>query len=96
MYYEKLKQEKLEIEKNRQQKIKDEEEINRLQEEKRKGLLEEERKRKIEEERKRQTHKCGIMIMNMCICENPKYEFVKLSNNLFCVICNKWKCRCKS
>ena len=96
LYYEKLKQEKLEIEKNRQQKIKDEEEINRLQEEKRKGLLEEERKRKIEEERKRQTHKCGIMIMNMCICENPKYEFVKLSNNLFCVICNKWKCRCKS
>jgi hypothetical protein len=34
--------------------------------------------------------------MCVCICENPKYELVKLSNNLFCVRCNKWKCRCES
>lgn len=33
--------------------------------------------------------------MCVCICENPKYELVKLSNNLFCVRCNKWKCRCE-
>ena len=32
--------------------------------------------------------------MRVCICVNPKYELVKLSNNLFCVKCNKWKCRC--
>jgi hypothetical protein len=32
--------------------------------------------------------------MHVCICVNPKYELVKLSNNLFCVKCNKWKCRC--
>ncbi len=33
--------------------------------------------------------------MCVCTCENPKYELVKLSNNLFCVKCNKWKCRCE-
>lgn len=38
---------------------------------------------------------CGCD-MCVCICENPKYELVKLSNNLFCVRCNKWKCRCEN
>ena len=33
-------------------------------------------------------------VSHLCICENPKYELVKLSNNLFCVCCKKWKCRC--
>ena len=57
--------------------------------------IEYERKRKEEEEcRKHQLCKCDIMLMNLCKCENPKFEIVKLSNNLFCVKCNKWKCRC--
>ena len=38
--------------------------------------------------------KCGIMKENICRCEIPKYKLVKLSNNLYCVCCNKWKCRC--
>ena len=38
--------------------------------------------------------KCGIMKENICRCEVPKYKLVKLSNNLYCVCCNKWKCRC--
>ena len=56
---------------------------------------EQEKIRKEEEAKLRQPCKCGIMILNICICENPKYELVKLSNNLFCVNCSKWKCRCK-
>lgn len=39
--------------------------------------------------------KCGIMKENICRCEIPKYKLVKLSNNLYCVCCNKWKCRCR-
>ena len=34
------------------------------------------------------------MFMNICLCEQPKYEFIKLSNNFYCVNCNKWKDRC--
>ena len=36
-----------------------------------------------------------VCVMSVCICDNPKYELVKLSNNLYCVGCNKWKCRCE-
>jgi hypothetical protein len=56
---------------------------------------ENEKIRKENEEKGRQPCNCGIMILNICICENPKYELVKLSNNLFCINCSKWKCRCK-
>jgi hypothetical protein len=38
--------------------------------------------------------KCNIKILNICRCQNPKFEIVKHSNNLYCVGCNKWKCRC--
>ena len=62
--------------------------------EKLKQEKEEERIRKEEEKKMRQPCKCGIMLMNVCMCEVPKYELVKLSNNIFCVSCNKWKCRC--
>jgi hypothetical protein len=99
LYYETLRQEKIEKERIYNENI--ENERKRKQEEyiKRKEEIiknqENERKRMQEEERKKITHKCGLMIMNVCICENPKYEIVKLSNNLFCVICDKWKCRCK-
>ena len=37
---------------------------------------------------------CGIIKVNVCMCNTPKYELVKLSNNLYCIRCSKWKCRC--
>ena len=60
-----------------------------------KKKLEIERQLKEEETKMRETCKCSIMLKNICKCEIPKYELVKLSNNLFCINCNKWKCRCK-
>ena len=52
-------------------------------------------KKRMEEERRKLINcSCGIMEINICICEMQKYEVVKLSNNLFCINCNKWKCRC--
>jgi hypothetical protein len=40
--------------------------------------------------------KCGIQFKNICSCDNPNYQVVKLNEQLFCVKknCNKWKCRC--
>jgi hypothetical protein len=106
LYYEKLKQEK--IEKERQEKERNEYLIKEQERKWRETIKEQERKwretikqkeeekiRKENEEKLRQPCKCGIMIVNICICENPKYELVKLSNNLFCINCSKWKCRCK-
>jgi len=99
LYYENLKQEKERQEKERNEKFKQEQLEKARQEKERNEYLikqkEEERIRKEEEEKLRQTCKCGIMIINICICEIPKYELIKLSNNMFCINCNKWKCRCK-
>ena len=53
-------------------------------------------KQKEEEDKMCQHCNCGIRIINICMCEIPKYELVKLCNNLFCINCNKWKCRCKT
>ncbi len=74
-----------------------------------KWLREEPERRKLEQEMISQLKlECGFdrivsivrepcsCDMCVCTCENPKYELVKLSNNLFCVKCNKWKCRCES
>ena len=102
LYYEKLKQDR--IEKERQEKIrKENEEKDRIEKERQEKIRKENEKiikenekiRKENEEKGRQPCNCGIMILNICICENPKYELVKLSNNLFCINCSKWKCRCK-
>jgi hypothetical protein len=38
---------------------------------------------------------CGIEKQNLSACENSKYILDKLSDNPYCVSCNKWKCRCK-
>jgi len=95
LYYERLKQEKIENERQEQE---INEHLIKEQERKWRETLkekEEERVRKEEEEKNRQPCKCGIMIINICMCETPKYEFIKLSNNFYCVSCNKWKCRCK-
>ncbi len=37
---------------------------------------------------------CGIQFKNICNCNNPQYILDKLSNNLHCNSCKKWKCRC--
>lgn len=50
---------------------------------------------KEKQEKERQCCKCDIMIKNICKCENPKYETIKITNNIFCINCDKWKCRCK-
>jgi hypothetical protein len=101
LYYENIRQEqiekeRIEREKLEKEKIRKQEEYEGWREREKERIREREEKRirEQEEERKKITHKCGLMIMNICICENPKYEIVKLSNNLFCVICDKWKCRC--
>lgn len=52
-------------------------------------------KQKQKEEKENQPCKCDLMMKNICMCKNPKYEIMKISNNLFCINCNKWKCRCK-
>ena len=101
LYYEKLKQEKIEkerqykIEKERQYKIEKERNEYLIKQQERKWM--ETLKQKEEEEKLRQlcTCKCDILIINICMCEIPKYELIKLSNNLFCINCSKWKCRCK-
>ena len=95
LYYEKLKQDR--IEKERQEKERNEYFIKEyfIKKKQEKIIKENEKIRKENEEKGRQPCNCGIMILNICICENPKYELVKLSNNLFCINCSKWKCRCK-
>lgn len=52
-------------------------------------------KNKIKEKYIKNLRLCGIIKKNICVCEIPTYELVKLSNNLYCILCNKWKCRCK-
>jgi flagellar biosynthesis GTPase FlhF len=48
-----------------------------------------------EEKQKQNTPcNCGIIIKNICFCENPNYKTNHLSKNLYCLNCNKWKCRC--
>ena len=89
LYYEKLKQEQIEKE------IKEKESLERKIFEILKQKEEEERIRKEQEEKLLECCKCGIMLTNICICKIPNFELIKLSNNLFCVCCNKWKDRCK-
>ena len=95
LYYEKLKQEQIEKEKQEKERneyfIKEQERIwcEKIEREKELKLIKE------KEEKERQCCKCNIMIMNICKCENPKYELIKITNNIFCINCDKWKCRCK-
>jgi hypothetical protein len=111
LYYDKLKEERLEkekreeelrIEKEKRERLRqyqtlkqiEEDRIRKEQEEKFKNK-EEERIIKEQEEKFKQTCKCGIMLLNICLCENPKYELVELNKSMYCVSCCKWKCRCK-
>jgi len=93
LYYEKIKQEKSERERKEEERKRQEEEMKWRESFKQK---EEERKRQEDLERIRQQCKCGIMIINICKCYIPKYKLNKLSNNFFCINCDKWKCRCSN
>jgi hypothetical protein len=106
LHHKKLEEEKIENERRkryflikeqerkwRENNRKEKEEIIRKEEER--IRKEEEIIRKEKEAKLQKLCNCGIMIINICICENPKYEFIKLNNNFFCINCNKWKCRCK-
>ena len=37
-------------------------------------------------------HKCEVKCI--CKCDNPKYKIIKLTEQLFCINCSKFKCRC--
>jgi hypothetical protein len=93
VYYAKVQREKIERERLEQERERLEQERERLEQERMR--LEQERMR-LEQERMRQLCKCGIIIINLCMCNNPKYKLNKLSNNFFCINCDKWKCRCSS
>ena len=94
-YYEKIRQDEIE---NKRLAYERNIRLEKEEEEKWSKTLkqrEEERIMKEEEKRLRQLCGCNLMIRNICICETPKYQLNKLSNNLFCLTCTKWKCRCK-
>ena len=94
-YYEKIRQDEIE---NKRLAYERNIRLEKEEEEKWSKTLkqrEEERIMKEEEKRFRQLCGCNLMIRNICICETPKYQLNKLSNNLFCLTCTKWKCRCK-
>ena len=95
---EKEKQRKLQIEKEKQYKIRKENEAKKNDELMKIYQIENivQYKIRIENEaKKKQECKCGIVKVNLCICENPKYELVAINKELHCQRCNKWKCRCK-
>jgi hypothetical protein len=50
--------------------------------------------KKEQENLLKQPCKCGIIMKNICRCENPKYE-LQINKFLYCINCNNWKCRCK-
>ena len=95
LYFEKLKQEK--IKKELEEKELNEYLLKKQEKELKKKIKQEEEYKIIKEEenKMRIPCKCGIVLLNICICEIPNYELMKLSNNFFCINCNKWKCRCK-
>lgn len=105
---EKMEKDRIELEKKRieqiQFEIKENERIRLETRENQRIELEKEKKDRVEfeiqEREKKECIKfycnCSILKENVCCCENPKYELVKLSNNFYCVTCNKWKCRCKT
>ena len=37
---------------------------------------------------------CGLKYENICKCNNPTFELVKINQQLFCKRCNNWRDRC--
>ena len=37
---------------------------------------------------------CGLKYINICKCDIPIFELVKVNNKLFCKKCNRWEDRC--
>jgi len=38
--------------------------------------------------------KCGLMFIEICNCNNPKYELNRINKENWCANCKKWKDRC--
>ena len=98
LYLKKIRVERERIDQERLQRERAEQERLKIEKIKRDIFEMEQNEQKIlqkeREEKMKLCCKCNIKIINICNCEEPNYEFVKLSNNLFCKKCNKWKCRC--
>ena len=62
--------------------------------EERRNEKEVERLDELERRKQKEVCTCGIRKGEICNCGEPRYDFVKLSNNYYCVRCNKWKDRC--
>ena len=95
---ERIENEKIKIEQIEKERIENEkiEQINKM-ESKHILIMEREhiRNEKIKKAHERkQLYHCICTMETVCICETPNYELVKISNNLYCINCNKWKCRC--
>jgi hypothetical protein len=87
---EKKEQEKREIMMEKRKKEQDEREKDQREYE---SLVAE---RKEREQDEREKCGCGILQINVCTCKIPKYEPCRLSRNLYCAGCKKWKCRCEA
>ena len=37
---------------------------------------------------------CGLKYENICRCDNPIFELVRINQQLFCRRCNNWRDRC--
>ena len=57
-------------------------------------IIVENEKREQERIEKLNNCNCGINKENLCLCKIPNYKLVKLSDNIFCINCNRLKCRC--
>jgi hypothetical protein len=77
--------------------------INKLLEEKKeRERIEKEEQEQIDRELQAEAYeikrseecKCGIKFINICKCNNPKYEKQKYNGEYYCVNCKCWKDRC--
>jgi len=56
--------------------------------------IEKERIVEVKMQELRETCKCGIKFINICRCNNPKYEKQKYNGEYYCTNCKCWKNRC--
>lgn len=81
-------------ERRQQELMKQREEYEQRQQEMMKQKREQEELQRQHILKMQQKCKCTIPMINICKCETPRYELIKISNNLLCINCSKWKCRC--
>ncbi len=57
--------------------------------------LEIKRQQELAESKIKRECKCGIRFENICVCDVPTFELIKISKQNWCTKCNKWQDRCK-